>query len=56
MQKLLPLRSVYTNLFSTGLHLQNSLLKVRHLEGFFDTLEKFKAEQVKFLISWFKWK
>ena len=27
-----PLRSVYTSMFSTGLHLQNSLLKVRELE------------------------
>ena len=28
LKRLLPLRTVYTSLFSTGLHLQNSLLKV----------------------------
>ena len=28
-QDMVPLRTVYTSLFSTGLHLQNSLLKVR---------------------------
>jgi hypothetical protein len=28
LQRLLPLRTVYTSLFSSGLHLQNSLLKV----------------------------
>ena len=38
----MPLRNVYTSLFSTGLHLQNSLLKVRHLEGFFEALDKAK--------------
>jgi len=44
IQSLLPLRGVYTTLFSTGLHLQNSLLKIRHLEGVFDILEKRKNE------------
>merc|ERR550532_1537294 len=44
MKRLLPLRTVYTSLFSTGLHLQNSLLKVRHLEGFFDSMEKRRGE------------
>ena len=39
-----PLRSVYTSLFSTGLHLQNSLLKVRQLEKIFDLMEKRKSE------------
>ena len=39
-----PLRSVYTSLFSTGLHLQNSLLKVRQLEKIFDLMEKRKYE------------
>ena len=37
-----PLRSVYTSLFSTGLHLQNSLLRVRQLEKIFDLMEKRK--------------
>jgi len=36
---LVPLRTVYTSLFSTGLHLQNSLLKVRELEKIFDAME-----------------
>ncbi|XP_059091806.1 uncharacterized protein LOC131887267 [Tigriopus californicus] len=40
---LLPLRSIYTSLFSTGLHLQNSLLKIRDLEKHFDHLEKSKT-------------
>ena len=40
----MPLRNVYTSLFSTGLHLQNSLLKVRQLEGFFEALEKCKYD------------
>ena len=40
----MPLRNVYTSLFSTGLHLQNSLLKVRHLEGFFEALDKAKHD------------
>jgi len=44
VKKILPLKHVYTSLFSTGLHLQNSLLKVRHLEGFFDLFEKYKAD------------
>ena len=68
LKRLLPLRTVYTSLFSTGLHLQNSLLKVififsyirsptltrywgplsnlqvRHLEGFFDSMEKKRGE------------
>lgn len=39
-----PLRSVYTSLFSTGLHLQNSLLRVRQLEKIFDLIEKRKYE------------
>ena len=39
-----PIRSVYTSLFSTGLHLQNSLLKVRQLENIFDLIEKRKYE------------
>merc|ERR1719206_1362410 len=43
-KRLLPLRTVYTSLFSTGLHLQNSLMKVRHLEGFFDSMEKRRGE------------
>lgn len=38
-----PLRSVYTSLFSTGLHLQNSLLRVRELEKIFDLMEKRKS-------------
>ena len=29
---MVPLRTVYTSLFSTGLHLQNSLLKVRSVK------------------------
>ena len=41
----MPLRNVYTSLFSTGLHLQNSLLKLRHLEGFFEALEKSKYDE-----------
>merc|ERR550532_154261 len=44
VKRLLPLRTVYTSLFSTGLHLQNSLMKVRHLEGFFDSMEKRRGE------------
>jgi len=44
VKKLMPLRNVYTSLFSTGLHLQNSLLKVRQLEGFFEALEKCKYD------------
>jgi len=39
---LIPLRSVYTSLFSTGLHLQNSLLRVRELEAAFDCLDRAK--------------
>lgn len=50
VKRLLPLKTVYTSLFSTGLHLQNSLLKVRHLEGFFDTMEKQKTESENKLI------
>ncbi len=42
---LIPLRSVYTSLFSTGLHLQNSLLKVRQLEKAFDSIEKNKGKK-----------
>ena len=41
----MPLRNVYTSLFSTGLHLQNSLLKLRHMEEFFEALEKSKYDQ-----------
>lgn len=40
---LLPLRSIYTSLFSTGLHLQNSLLKIRDLEKHFDHIEQSKT-------------
>ena len=40
-----PLRSVYTSLFSTGLHLQNSLLKVRQLEKIFDIMEKRRSDK-----------
>ena len=43
--KFVPLKSVYTSLFSTGLHLQNSLLKVRKLEKIFDTLEAAKKKK-----------
>ena len=39
-----PLRTIYTSLFSTGLHLQNSLLRVRQLEKIFDLMEKRKYE------------
>lgn len=42
---LVPLRTVYTSLFSTGLHLQNSLLKVRQLESIFDKIEKSKTKE-----------
>jgi len=45
VRKLMPLRNVYTSLFSTGLHLQNSLLKLRHMEGLFETLEKSKDKE-----------
>ena len=45
VKKLMPLRHVYTSLFSTGLHLQNSLLKLRHMEGLFETLEKSKDKE-----------
>ena len=45
LQKLLPLRNVYSTLFSTGLHLQNSLLKLRHIEGLFETLEASKDKE-----------
>lgn len=38
------MRNVYTSLFSSGLHLQNSLLKVRHMEGFFEALDKSKFD------------
>ena len=38
--KFVPLRSIYTSMFSTGLHLQHSLLKLRKLEKLFDTLDK----------------
>ena len=41
---LVPLRTVYTSLFSTGLHLQNSLLKIRQLENQFDQIEKKKTK------------
>ena len=40
-----PLRTIYTSLFSTGLHLQNSLLRVRQLEKIFDLMEKRKYEK-----------
>ncbi len=62
--ELIPLRSVYTSLFSTGLHLQNSLLKVRQLEKTFDKIEKQKAKEAEaasavlpseeHLAEWFK--
>ena len=42
---LVPLKTVYTSLFSTGLHLQNSLLKVRELEKIFDMIERRKHEE-----------
>ena len=42
--QLLPLRTVYTSLFSTGLHLQNSLLKIRDLEQAFEFMEKKKTK------------
>ena len=35
-----PLRGIYTSMFSTGLHLQHTLLKLRKLEQYFDELEK----------------
>ena len=41
----MPLRHVYTSLFSTGLHLQNSLLRIRHMEGLFEALEKSKDKE-----------
>ena len=36
---------MYSTLFSTGLHLQNSLLKLRHMEGVFEALEKSKDKE-----------
>ena len=36
---------MYSTLFSTGLHLQNSLLKLRHIEGLFEALEKSKDKE-----------
>ena len=41
----MPLRNVYSTLFTTGLHLQNSLLKLRHIEGLFEALEKSKDKE-----------
>ena len=38
-----PLRSVYTSLFSTGLHLQNSLLRVRELKKYLEEINIFKV-------------
>uniref|UniRef100_A0A0K2TV03 Vezatin n=1 Tax=Lepeophtheirus salmonis TaxID=72036 RepID=A0A0K2TV03_LEPSM len=43
---LVPLKSIYTSLFSSGLHLQNSLLKVRELEKIFESI-KFKKNNKK---------
>ena len=48
---LIPLRSVYTSLFSTGLHLQNSLLKVRNLEKVFDAIEKKKTKSTDMVVA-----
>ena len=48
---LIPLRSVYTSLFSTGLHLQNSLLKVRNLEKVFDAIEKKKTKGTDMVVA-----
>ena len=45
VKQLLPLRHVYSSLFTTGLHLQNSLIKLRHIEGLFETLEKSKDKE-----------
>ena len=42
-----PLRTIYTSLFSTGLHLQNSLLRVRQLEKIFDLMEKVWSLNIK---------
>lgn len=39
-QKFVPLRSIYTSMFSTGLHLQHTLLKLRRLERLFEDFEK----------------
>ena len=39
-RKFVPLRSIYTSMFSTGLHLQNTLLKLRRLEEVFENFEK----------------
>ena len=39
-QKFVPLRSIYTSMFSTGLHLQHTLLKLRSLEQVFEAFEK----------------
>ena len=39
-QKFVPLRSIYTSMFSTGLHLQHTLLKLRSLEQVFEDFEK----------------
>ena len=38
--KFVPLRGIYTSMFSTGLHLQHTLLKLRKLEQYFDEIEK----------------
>ena len=38
--KFVPLRGIYTSMFSTGLHLQHTLLKLRKLEQYFDEVEK----------------
>ena len=43
--KFVPLRSIYTSMFSTGLHLQHSLLKLRKLEQLFETLDKRNRRQ-----------
>ena len=43
--QLLPLPSVYTTLHTTGLHLQNSLLKVRLLENCWDAVREDKDDK-----------
>jgi hypothetical protein len=40
IQKFVPLRSIYTSMFTTGLHLQHSLLKIRKLEELFDKMDR----------------
>ena len=43
--KLVPLRGIYTCMFSTGLHLQHTLLKLRRLEQVFEDLDKVNKKQ-----------